>query len=600
MDRLRAMLANIRAQLGVLTVTQKLLIGTLCVLFLMTLFLVSQYTGSPTTMALLPGGTADDQQKAAVFLRNRSMPFTVATDGKIMVQPDQRYIALAAMTKEQALPGDKKLLFDGLVAASASNWLEPLADKQVKFNVALQNELARVIRSIPGIEDANVVISRPPDNSGFGAATKKAVAQVAVFPVAGQGLDQNTVNALADLVAGSVSGLDLREVAIVDGKNRRSYRAVSPEDLAGGGSYIEQVAKVEKRVQDKVSEHLRFIPEVIVSVNAMIDAARRESERLEALPKGQGTTVVEIENTTSNNTSTSKSGGGIEPGVNANVGMDLNRGNGSNGNSMADESNTVKSQAVIGQVKTKQKDATGRPTKINVTVSVPREYVAAIAKQKKAAGAPAAGAAATPAGAAPAAAAEPSDTEIDSLFESDVKKKIEEMVSPLVETDGGSGTPGTAAATQLVAGTVRAFLIPVSMGGGTSAAGMGGSRAGGFMGGGGGMSSISGLLENRLVKSVGLGALAVVALGMMLMMVKKAGKSPQMPTAEELVGIPPALEPGTDVVGEAIEGETAMAGIEIDEDALKTSKMLEEIGTLVKNNPQSAASVFNRWLAEEE
>ncbi len=599
MDRLRAILTNIRTQLGVLTVTQKLLIGTLCVLFLMTLFLVSQYAGSPTTVALFPGGTAEDQQKAAVFLRNRSLPFTVAVDGKVMVQPDQKYIALAAMTKEQALPGDKKLLFDGLVASSASNWLEPLADKQVKHTVALQNELSRVIRSIPGIDDASVFIARPPENSGFGAATKKAVAQVAVFPAAGQGMDQNTVNALADLVAGSVSGLDMRDVAIVDGKNRRSYRAVSPEDLSGGGNYIEQVARVEKRVQDKLSEHLRFIPDVIVSVNAMIDAARRESVRHEALPKGQGTTVVEIENTTSTNASTSKSGPSGAPGLDSNVGMSIKEAGGGGGSNTTDESSTVKSQAVIGELTTKQKDATGRPTKINVTVSVPREYVAAIAKQKKSAAAPASGGAA-PAGAAPGAtaAAEPSETEIDSVFENDVKKKIEEMVSPLVETDGGVGAPGTAAATQLVAGTVRAFLIPVSMGGGASAASFGGSR-GGF-GGSGGMSGLSGLMENGLVKTVGLGVLAVVALGMMLMMVKKAGKAPQMPTAEELVGIPPALEPGTDVVGEAIEGETAMAGIEVDDDSLRTGKMIEEIGTLVKNNPQTAANVFNRWLAEEE
>ena len=594
MDRLRAILATIRAQLGVLTVTQKLLIGTLCVVFLMTLFLVSQYAGSPRTEALLPVGTGEDQQKAAVFLRNRSLPFTVAADGKVMVEPAQKYIALAAMTKEQALPGDKKVLFNDLVASSASNWLEPLADKQVKFNVALQNELSRVIRNIPGIDDASVVISRPPDNSGFGAATKKAVAQVAVFPASGQGLDQNTVNALADLVAGSVSGLDMREVAIVDARNRRSYRAVSPEDLSGGGTYIEQVARVEKRVQEKLSEHLRFIPDVIVSVNAMIDAARRESVRHEALPKGAGTTVVAIEETGTTNATTSKAAGGVEPGVGANIGMDLNRGGGAGGSTTSEESTTVKNQAVIGEMTTKQRDATGRPTKINVTVSVPREYVAAIAKQKKTAAGPAGGAGGAAGGAGPA---EPSDSEIDSVFESDVKKKLEEMVSPLVETDGSAGAPG--AATQLVAGTVRAFLIPVSMGSGGSSAGFGGSHAG-MLGGGGGVGGIDGLLENGLVKTVGLGLLAVVAMGMMLMMVKRAGKAPRMPTAEELVGIPPALEPGTDVVGEAIEGETAMAGIEVDEDALKTGKMIEEIGALVKNNPQTAANVFNRWLAEEE
>jgi flagellar biosynthesis/type III secretory pathway M-ring protein FliF/YscJ len=111
-------------------------------------------------------------------------------------------------------------------------------------------------------------------------------------------------------------------------------------------------------------------------------------------------------------------------------------------------------------------------------------------------------------------------------------------------------------------------------------------------------SLFGGLIDMSLIKTALLGVLAFVALGMMLMMVRKAGKSTKLPTAEELVGLPPALEPGTDVVGEAMEGDTAMQGIEIDDDALKTGKMLEEIGTLVKTNPQTAATVFSRWLNE--
>ena len=80
-------------------------------------------------------------------------------------------------------------------------------------------------------------------------------------------------------------------------------------------------------------------------------------------------------------------------------------------------------------------------------------------------------------------------------------------------------------------------------------------------------------------------------------MARKATRAGALPTAEELVGIPPALEPNSDVVGEADETETAMPGIEVDPQRLKTGKMLEEVGQLVKSNPHAAASVFNRWLS---
>ena len=84
---------------------------------------------------------------------------------------------------------------------------------------------------------------------------------------------------------------------------------------------------------------------------------------------------------------------------------------------------------------------------------------------------------------------------------------------------------------------------------------------------------------------------------MMFVLVRKAGKTAPMPTAEELVGIP--AQPDSDLVGEADEGETAMLGIEINSDELKRQKMLEEVAELVKSNPQVAVGVFNRWLTPE-
>jgi flagellar biosynthesis/type III secretory pathway M-ring protein FliF/YscJ len=96
-----------------------------------------------------------------------------------------------------------------------------------------------------------------------------------------------------------------------------------------------------------------------------------------------------------------------------------------------------------------------------------------------------------------------------------------------------------------------------------------------------------------------LGLLAVGALGMMFMLVRKAGKPAELPSAQELVGLPPALEAGADIVGEADEGSTAMEGIELPDDQVRVNKMLETIGEMVKNKPQDAAAVLNRWIQVE-
>lgn len=589
MDQLRRIFETIQKQMPQLSVTQKLLIASLCILLVMSLFLVSQYAGSPAVVELFPGGSAEDQQKAVAFLTDRSIAHTVQTDGKVMVTPDRKYVALAAMAKEQALPGDKRLMFEGLIQQQNIWMSKQQLDQQ--YTISLQNELAKVVRNFPGIQDASVVVSAP-EPKGLGSAYRKPVAQVVVFPIKGTPIDQGTVNALSDMVSGSVSGLDMRDVAIIDGTNRRSYRAVSPEDFMAS-SYLEQAAKVEQRVQEKISDNLRFIADVIVSVNAIVDGARRESKTSTFMPKGEGSVSIPLDETTSTSTSSNTSRS-AEPGLGSNISMNINSGGGS-GTSTNTESATTKSEVRIGEKHVVQQDARGRPTKINVTVSIPKEYVAEVARQRKSAAA-GGGAGASAAAGGTQTPSDPTEEEIRQAWEGDsgVKASIEQLIAPLVETDGIAG-----GGAQLTAGTVKAFLIPVAMStlpggrGGLGGSGGGGAAASGMMGG------IAGMVDNTLVRPLVLGGLAVVALGMMFMMVRKAGRTQALPTAEELVGVPPALQPASDIVGEAVEGDTAMLGIEIDDEALKTNKMLDEVATLVKNNPQQASQVFNRWVNTE-
>ncbi len=125
------------------------------------------------------------------------------------------------------------------------------------------------------------------------------------------------------------------------------------------------------------------------------------------------------------------------------------------------------------------------------------------------------------------------------------------------------------------------------------------------MGGGGGsggatsLGSLGDLVGGGLIKSVALGVLSLVALGMMLMLVRKAAKPVDLPSAQEIVGLPPALESGAEVVGEADEGATAMEGLELRDDELRVKKMLETIGDLVKNKPADAAGLLSRWMQPE-
>jgi len=97
-----------------------------------------------------------------------------------------------------------------------------------------------------------------------------------------------------------------------------------------------------------------------------------------------------------------------------------------------------------------------------------------------------------------------------------------------------------------------------------------------------------------------LAVLAVVALGMMVMMVRRAGRHVVPPKIEELAGSPPALPNPSEVVGEADESETAMAGIIVGEGDLKAAKLREQVSDLIQKSPDTAVKVLNRWVAVEE
>ena len=59
---------------------------------------------------------------------------------------------------------------------------------------------------------------------------------------------------------------------------------------------------------------------------------------------------------------------------------------------------------------------------------------------------------------------------------------------------------------------------------------------------------------------------------MMVSMVKKAGRKVDLPSADELVGIPKALESDSDIIGEADESDTPMTGIEVGDEELNMYK----------------------------
>ena len=84
------------------------------------------------------------------------------------------------------------------------------------------------------------------------------------------------------------------------------------------------------------------------------------------------------------------------------------------------------------------------------------------------------------------------------------------------------------------------------------------------------------------------------------MMVRKAGSQSRLPTAQEIVGVPPPLPTDqSEVVGEAEESAPAMEGLELDDEALRQKQMLGQISNMVRQNPDEVANLLRRWIRVE-
>ncbi len=565
---LRQLLDNVRSSLGQMTATQKLLIGSLAVIAMMSLFLVVQYTARPSMVSLM----ADDPNANVVQTLQTAGIDASIEGGQVVVPANQRHAAVTALGESGSLPGDTRLLFQNLI--EHQDWKASKEMNRQRYRLALQNELGRVIAGFDNVKSATVIIDTPP-STGLGRAASKSTASATVFTRDGSGLPQATVDAVARLVAGAQSGLDAHDVQVIDGSTGRPRNATDRNEVAAS-TYLEYQQKVEETTRNKIEDALAYIPGVSVQVSAQVDVTRVQSSTERALPKGAGTEAI-LESTTDKTETQAASTRSAEPGVRSNQQADINYG-GSQGTSLDVADATSTFRVLPGTERRSVVDPRGMPKHLAASVGVPQHWVEALVAQSKALAA------------ADGDEPEPAtQAEIEDRFEQ-IRPSIESAVKLHLVGVGASG--------ETVPGELSVNMIQTvaSLPAYQSAGPMGGS-GGGFMASLAGGGAHGGIAGAGLVELIVVGSLALVALFMMFVLVRKSGKRPELPNANDIAGIPPALKTPSDLVGEVTEGETPMEGIELGEDDVSISKMREQVLAMIENDSKSAANLVSRWVS---
>ena len=190
------------------------------------------------------------------MLEKEQVPFRLEkSTGQILVPESQLAhvrMALAARGVRAAMPAGLEGL-DTVTGLGTSEFMEG-----ARYRHALEGELARTIISLDAVRSARVHLAIPKRTLFVGRDEEKPSASVMLDLQPGQSMEPGQVEAIANLVAGSISGMKPGAVTIVD----QAGQLLSAElgDRAGFGKQsvqqMEYVRKLEQYIRQRANDML--------------------------------------------------------------------------------------------------------------------------------------------------------------------------------------------------------------------------------------------------------------------------------------------------------------------------------------------------------
>ncbi|MEE9296669.1 MAG: flagellar M-ring protein FliF C-terminal domain-containing protein [Phycisphaerae bacterium] len=555
MDFVRQLIARINTQLTDLSASQRVAIG-LCALVIVGSFLwLVQWSVKPQYVRLLEEPMTTEQLAVA----RQHLPaerFRIVGDS-IWVTPADRHTLFWQLQSAGALPADTSITFAKLIEDDSP--FRPESENHFRRQVALQNEMAKVIASSPLVKSAEVFITDT-SNRRISAAHVRPTASIKVTMAAGRTLTQDVVKACAELVAGAVPGLVPHRVSVIDGATLRPFKVLDPEEEFAQGQ-LQEKKKHEEHLRKKIEGQLSYIPGVRVSVSVQLDGSRKRTREITYAQPA----VAEEKTSTTETRSGGPSG---ESGVGPNVGQAL-AGNAS-GNSETTEETTTKFQDQPLARETTTQFLPFNVLRTTASIGIPRSYIVGVLRRMS------------------GSEQEPDENEISTRLEEE-KRRVRSAVRNIVMARSDDDItvdlyPGLSpAVTILPDGTLAASVAAVS-----------------------GDTPVE--LLKRYAPQGGLALLAVVGLYMLARLARQSARDAQTfyqsrtrKEAGEDGGDEELLPGGGGPVGKAQPAAGgALEAVEVDADTMRASQMTEQVGRLVEDDPATVARILGRWTEAQE
>ncbi len=217
-----------------------------------------------------------DASSVTAWLKNQKIDYSLKNGGKDIWVPADRLYQTRLDLAANGLPSGGDVGFE---IFDKQNFALTDYVQKVNYTRALQGELARTISSLAPVESTRVHLALP-EKRLFKNQQKDGTASVIVTLVPGQNLDQEQVQGIINLVAGSVTGLEPDNVKIIDsngvvlkGQKKAPENQMLSADMLAFQQEVEH--RMEIRAQDLLDKTMGT-DNAMVRVSATLDFSKVE------------------------------------------------------------------------------------------------------------------------------------------------------------------------------------------------------------------------------------------------------------------------------------------------------------------------------------
>src|SRR6185369_7090063 len=262
----------------------------------------------PTYSLLYSNLAGEDAAQVTQALDSARIPYKIEDGGGSISVPAEQLAAARIKLASQGLPegggGVNAMTKDPGFGVSA--FME-----NARYQHALETELARTIASLQNVQGARVHLAMA-RQSAFVSDRRPGSASVFLQLKAGRRLDEEQVQAIANLVASSVPEMSASQVTVVDQAGRLLTAPNGDSDMAMRDKMFEFAHRLEEGYSQRIQELLTPLVgpgRVRAQVVAQVDMSTTEQTREQYNPQGQ---VVRSESTSEE---AAKNGGAAAGGV---------------------------------------------------------------------------------------------------------------------------------------------------------------------------------------------------------------------------------------------------------------------------------------------